>query len=212
MRVIILANGEIRDYSHISTYILPDDYIICADGGAKHAYHMHLIPQIILGDFDSIDQEWYQHYKNKRVSIQSFPSEKDETDTELALRYAIQLKPDKIILMACSGNRLDHTLANIQLLKQGLDAGIDMVMLDNSNEIYIVKNSLQINGKIGDTISLLPLTESVTGIYAAPLYYPVENLSITIGSPVGISNVMLSSDVTLTVTSGYLLVIKATDD
>lgn len=211
MKVIIFANGEIQNYIQLKTYIQPDDYIICADGGARHPYRMDLIPQIILGDFDSIEHEWFNYYKQKDVQMNSFPSEKDETDTELALRLAVKLSPEKIILMGCSGNRLDHTLANMHLLKQGLDTGIDMMMVDDSNEIYLVKNTLVVTGSKGDTVSLLPLTDTVTGIYATHLYYPVEDFSMRLGFPIGISNVMLSNETTISVQSGYLLVIKASD-
>lgn len=211
MRAIIFANGEIHNYIHLKTYIQPEDYIICADGGARHTYHMELTPHVILGDLDSIDQKWFEYYKEKEIQIETFPSEKDETDTELALHYAMKLNPEKIILMGCSGNRLDHTFANIHLLKQGLDAGMDMMMVDDNNEIYIVNNRLVVTGSKGDTLSLLPLSEAVSGIYATNLYYPVENFSMSFGFPIGISNVMLATETVISVQSGYLLAIKASD-
>ena len=84
-RIIIFANGEIPNFEHTRSLLHSDDYIICADGGTRHALALGLKPHLVIGDMDSIDKEQWQKLKNAGVPIELFPRDKNETDLELAL-------------------------------------------------------------------------------------------------------------------------------
>lgn len=211
MRVVIIANGNITDYAKIKRLICEDDYVICADGGTKHAYNLKCTPNLIMGDFDSMEEEWYSYYQEHKVPFEHFPVEKDQTDTEIALLKAIEVGAQEILMLGCTGTRLDHTLANIHLLKQALIKGVKAKIVDEYNEIYLINKEIRIGGNKKDIISLLPFSDNVKGICATNVYYPVSNMSMVLGDPIGVSNTMEADEVKIQIDQGLLLVIKAAD-
>ena len=112
-RVIIFANGELPNVEKARALVNADDYIICADGGAHHALALGLQPNVIIGDLDSITNAELQM---ATARIIQFSRDKNETDLELALYYALEQKPTSMRIIAALGNRLDQTLGNISLL------------------------------------------------------------------------------------------------
>ncbi len=115
-RIVIFANGELPNLKKARALLRPDDYIICADGGRRHALALGLRPDLIIGDMDSVEKEQLQKLQADDVAIEFFPRDKNETDLELAINHAVELKPEQIIIVAALGGRLDQTLANIALL------------------------------------------------------------------------------------------------
>ena len=112
MRAVIICGGDIGNYERAAAHTKDNDMIICADSGYAHAKKMHITPDVVLGDFDS--------YKKDDVicdDIKVYPMKKDFTDSEIAADYAIKNGADEILFLASTGGRLDHTLANIYLLK-----------------------------------------------------------------------------------------------
>lgn len=118
MKICIILNGEIKNYDYINSVILKGsyDYIICSDGGANHAYSMNIVPDYIIGDLDSVNENIIEYYKSKKVKFEKFPTKKDETDTELCIELSDKLKAKEIHLIGALGGRIDHTIANINLL------------------------------------------------------------------------------------------------
>ena len=109
MRAVIIGNGDIKDYKYIKSKISADDFVICADGGLRHIENLDIKADVAIGDFDSADiDEEITHYV--------FPVDKDYTDGELAVNYAVENGYDDILLIAMTGQRLDHTLSNFFLL------------------------------------------------------------------------------------------------
>lgn len=100
MKVCIILNGEINNYDETKKIIVREkyDYIIGADGGCNHLYKMGIIPQYIIGDLDSINKELVDYYKSKNVLFKTYPSRKDETDSEICVYLAKELKAKKIDL------------------------------------------------------------------------------------------------------------------
>jgi len=211
MRCIIFANGEIDNYQRAKTMIKPDDYIICADGGLRHVVEMGLIPNVLVGDLDSVEEKHVALLIEKNVEILKFPKEKDDTDTEIAIAYGIKQNPSSMLLMGVTGGRLDHTLANIGLLKELYDKGIKACIHSDYNEIYITKDELTLKGQKGDLLSVLPISEHVKAVTLKGLQYPLTDRDLHFGAPIGISNVFLGETATVTVKEGYLLVMKARD-
>lgn len=210
MRVLILTNGDYGDYwfcRQIEAY----DVIICADNGMKHARHLGILPNLIVGDFDSSVQEDLEYFKERQVPVQAFSSVKDETDTEIALDTAIKMGADSVDIFGGAGTRLDHTLANVHLLYKALMQGVSAKLINAYNTVCLIDKKIELYGNKGDIISLLPFSSSVSGINTENLGYPIKNGSFVMGKPYGVSNYMLSDTASVTIQEGLLLVIKARD-
>ena len=115
-RILIFANGELPDIEKARSILRDDDYIICADGGTRHASSLDLKPALIIGDMDSAESSLLQKLGADGVPIERYSRDKNETDLELAINKAVELNPKEIVIVAALGGRLDQTLANIALL------------------------------------------------------------------------------------------------
>ena len=121
-RVIIFANGELPNIEKARALLRADDYIICADGGTRHALALGLKPNLIVGDLDSVTDV---ELKIASAKIVQYPRNKNETDLELALNHALERKPASILFIAALGNRLDQTLGNLSLLSDPRLSALD---------------------------------------------------------------------------------------
>lgn len=210
MRTAIICNGSIADYELCKQRLQQVQQVICADGGTRHAFHMGITPDVIIGDLDSSDRKFIEHFEALNVPFIKYNSDKDKTDTQICLEYAME-QSDEIWLLGATGSRLDHTLANINLLKLAADKGKKACVMNENNEIYLTKDSISLAGNKGDLLSLLPFSDQVTGINLKGTYYPLDNAVIELGSSYGVSNVFLENTIHLTIDTGYILVIKSKD-
>lgn len=211
MKVCIVLNGEISNYNKLKNHILKEDYdyIICADGGANHTYNMKIKPNFIIGDLDSVKEEVRIYYKNSDVKFEKFPAKKNETDTELCIYLAQKLNATNIDFLGALGGRIDHMIANINLLYYVKMQGIIPRIISDNEEIYIVDNEeIEIYGKKGDVISVIPINGDAKYVTLSNLEYPLENYNMKFYLPLGISNVMIENKCKIKVDEGSLLVIK----
>ena len=132
MNTFIICNGDITDYKYCKNLINKDDFIICADGGTRHAYNMKIMPNLIIGDLDSSQIFYIEYFRNLGVEIIKYPVDKDKTDTHICVLHALEFS-NSIILIGALGSRLDHSLANISLLKLGLKKNIPISIKDLSS-------------------------------------------------------------------------------
>lgn len=211
MTGVIVCNGSIEDYTYYNKYFNMADLIICADGGAAHLIRIGKKPDILLGDFDSISAGDFKFLKELGVEILKYPVEKDMTDTELAVNLALDKGCTYIVIIGGIGSRWDHSLSNIFLLKKLLDRGIAGIIVNERNEISVIKDKIILYKEENAKISLLPLTEVVEGVTTKGLYYPLNNATIEMGSTWGISNEFISEIAEVSIKSGLMLVIKARD-
>lgn len=211
MKAIIICSGEIKDISIIQKNITAGDIVICADGGYRHAEKAGILPNYLIGDFDSIKVEALNSAVAKGTKVIKHPPEKDQTDTELAVLLAISLHADEILLLGAIGSRFDHVLANIHLLVKGIQAGKKITITDSNNEITLISAKGHFYSIPGDIFSLLPMTEVVTGITTSGLKYPLKDGTMELGAPYGVSNEATGDEVIIEISSGLLLVIRAKD-
>ncbi len=211
MRVLIIGNGNIANTRIIQNILKPDDVILCCDGGSKYLFEEGIIPHYIIGDLDSSIPQIIQFFETKDVIFKKFNRKKDETDMELCIDFAISLGASQIIILGGIGTRLDHTLTNINLLIKAENSNVKATIIDDNNEINIISSSIQINGKKGDLISLIPISTTVNGISTSGLEYPLTNATMTIGKSLGVSNVLEDIKANISIKDGYLLVIKSRD-
>jgi thiamine pyrophosphokinase len=211
MRVLIVSGGKQPKEATIKKYIDKDTYIISADSGSDALYKHNIIPNLILGDFDSISDEVLKFYEEKNCKINRFKAEKDFTDTEAAVLEAIKLKPKELVLLGATGTRLDHTLANLGLLYKCKKAGIESVIVDENNKVSIHSESFEFNEKEGQTFSLQAFGENVRNLSINGAKYPLHNYDLSFGDPRTVSNECTKNPVKITFDSGIILLIKSND-
>ena len=141
MNTLIITGGTIEyEFSceYVKKYVW--DYIVCADAGMRFCHSAGIMPDLILGDFDSVDEESYEYFQTVCPErMERFPTHKDETDTELALLRAIDAGADAITMIGATGTRLDHVMGNIQMLKLALDRNVSCQIVDVHNRIRMVE-------------------------------------------------------------------------
>ncbi|MEO1815599.1 MAG: thiamine diphosphokinase [Acetobacterium sp.] len=211
MKVVIFTNGEYKNKAFYQEYLeeVNADYLVCADGGANHARDLNLKPDIIIGDMDSITAETMTFFES--IEFETYPSKKDQTDTELAITHAIKIGADKVIILGGLGSRMDHSLGNIYLLKRFLDAGIEAEMVNENNHIRLIGKTTEFNFPIGTIISLLPIGGEVEGLTITGFEYPITEGQMTIDKPYGISNVTNENTQCITFKKGMLLMVIPED-
>lgn len=209
--IFIVAGGPLADLLFLHRRIRETNpaEVICADGGARHLLALGMAPRTVIGDMDSLPKQVLDDLLASGCRILRYPARKEETDTELALRYALERKPDEIEIHGALGGRIDHTLANISLLIMAARAGIKTRIIDETTELFVVYEETEIRGTPEDIVSLFPLTTEVKGITLEGFEYPLEKATMEIGKPYGISNRLLSNKGTIFVSAGYLLVVKS---
>ena len=211
MRYIIFCNGNFDDYSMIKPYCSGEFKLICCDGGVKHAKILNMKPDLIIGDFDSADKKDIDFFREQNVEIVTFPAEKNDTDSAMALDIAIEANASEIYIFGATGTRLDHTLANIGMLINAEKAGISAYIVDSHNIIEIISKEKHFTGGKGDLLSLIPISGKVLGVTTKGLYYPLENAALDFSRTRGVSNVFSEKNVCVTVKKGLIAAIRARD-
>ncbi len=212
-RIVIFANGELPDLDAARALLRQDDYLIAADGGANHMLKMGILPEVVIGDLDSIDEDMLFDLTFAEVDIKQYSEDKDETDIELALRYAVELQPSAIMIVGALGGRLDQTLANLSILTNPTLPGIDIRMDDGIEEVFFCRTSAanggqaEVQGRGGDTISLIPWHGSVEGVHTEGLEWPLYGETLFSDKSRGISNRMVAETASIRIQSGLLLVV-----
>lgn len=178
--------------------------LIGCDGGTQHILDLGLVPDVAIGDFDSFDPVKLP----TQTKVIRFPADKDKLDSELAIRYAIEQGCTKITILGFYGDRFDHMLGNTFLLSHPDFQDIDLRIISGQQEIYAVRQSVQIHGQIDDVISFFPLSEiaRATSTHGA-LNYPLNDYELSPHGNQGISNVLVKKTVEVEVQQGSLLII-----
>lgn len=207
MKCIIFANGEYGDLKFYKNLLKEVDFVICSDGGANYAYMMGIIPDLIVGDLDSIQADVKKFMQQKNVDFKTFPTHKDFTDTQLAVSIAEEMGAKEIILLGTMGKRLDHTLSNLYCAMEAVERGIKIEHVSPECRVYIVNNILEIKGDRGDIVSVLPLTEEAKGVNERGFDYLLDNVILEKRNPYAVSNVISGSTAEISLNEGILLVI-----
>ena len=208
--VNIVSGGRIGDRDFFRKRIcgMENCLIVCCDGGVRHLYQTEIKPDVIIGDMDSIDPAHLESYSHQDVKIIKYPVSKDFTDTELALDYAINFKPEAIYIWGALGGRLDHTLANVFLLEKTKALPIKTYLIDEYCEVFLLSGDVTINESAGQTVSLIALRPQVEGITLFGFLYPLDDATLRMGQSLAVSNVIKGDEAKISVCSGSLLVIR----
>ena len=190
------------------------DIIIGVDSGLAFLYHNQVVPTHIVGDFDSVEKEIIAYYKEKtEVPIREFNPVKDATDTEIAVRMAIELGLTELWIFGATGTRLDHVMANIQVLKIALDAGMKTYIIDNYNRISLAKKKICLSKKdaFGPYFSIFPLGGIIGELNIVGAKYPLQNYTLYPYDSRCVSNQILEKDVHITFPEGILILMETRD-
>lgn len=209
MRAVVFVNGILPNPDQWRGWLRDDDYLVAADGGVRHCLAMGRVPHALVGDLDSVTPETVEGLCAQGVQIKHYPAEKNETDLELALDHALDVGADEIALLGALGGRLDQALANVLILAQR-QWPVPMRIFD-AEEIALVMRggeTITLDADVGQTVSLIPLSEEVTGITYTGLRYPLYEARLRLGSTRGISNEVSEVPATIHIATGIALIVQ----
>jgi len=206
-RAIIFANGDLPNIRIAQDLLQPDDFLIGVDGGTVHIFNMGLRPNVVVGDMDSIPEEILSRLTASDVEINLHPADKNETDLELALDYAIRSAHREILILAAMGGRLDHALSNLLLLTHPRLQDLKIRIDDGMEELFFCRDQVHVHGRPGDLVSLIPWGGQVTGIATNHLKWPLRGETLVPYKTRGVSNQMLAEAASIKIASGLLLII-----
>jgi thiamine pyrophosphokinase len=215
MRGLIITGGSIQD--GFACEIIKNggfELITAADSGMDFLYRNHIIPDIIVGDFDSADSNSLDYFREQsRVEFCRLNPEKDDTDTEFAIRDAISRGVTELTILGATGNRIDHVLSNVALLGIGIENDVGIEIVDAHNRIRMVNQSMVISKKeqFGTYISLIPCTEKVTNLTLTGFKYNLTDFTLEGYTSLGISNEIVDDVAEIIFKNGILLVVESLD-
>jgi len=211
VRALIFSGGIYDDPRHYKRYLDDADLIIAADSGAGAVLSLERLPDVLIGDMDSIRTDELRDIQNGReVEIITQPPQKDYTDTELAVHLARERGAVEIYICGALGGRLDHELANLSFLVLGVTWGVDIRIVDEAQELVMLApgEPNRIPGAVGDTVSLISLSEESTGVTTGDLQYPLVGETLSFLSPRGVSNVISGPKPSVGYDRGKLLLVR----
>jgi thiamine pyrophosphokinase len=221
VHVLVVADGDPPDLPAIdATWPGWRDgiaLVIAADGGARGAVEAGLTVDLVVGDGDSLGPDGLAALDRAGIDVERSPTDKDESDTELAVLAALRRGATAITLVGAFGGRLDHTLANLWLLALPALDGRATQLLDGTTRVRLIRApgpdgnavTFPLPGRPGDIVTLLPLGEPVEGITTRGLRYPLHDEPLHLGPARGLSNVREGMDAAVSVDSGLLLVVES---
>ena len=215
MKFLIVSGGSLN--KEFVTKVVGQgryDRILAADSGMNALYAAAVTPDIIIGDFDSADEKILRFFQqNKAIDFCTLNPEKDDTDTEFAIRESIRRGADSITIIGGTGTRLDHVLGNISLLGIGLEEQVSMELLDQHNRIRMIQDALTLEKETqyGKYVSLIPYGGNVQGITLRGFKYPLSDYTMGGFNSLGISNEIVDNRAEIRFRSGILLVIESKD-
>ena len=199
--VAIIANGAIHDYLAVAPLIKAHAEIIAVDGGYNHCVKMGIQPDIIIGDFDSIDPANLSNIES--IPTRRFPRDKNETDLELAIQATFTPEVKKITIYGALEHRSDHTLANLHLIRRYPNK----VFIETEKEtIFVFDAQIEIPCTPGQTISFVQIGDPASGIFSEGLQWELHDATFS-KYFFSLSNICLAQTVRMRIHHGDLLCI-----
>lgn len=197
--IALVANGDISDYSIIKPLIAKHSKVIAVDGGLIHCHNMGIMPDLIIGDFDSTPKELLEHYSH--IPQEKFPRDKDHSDLELAISAADPSTAKSVVLFGSLGKRMDHALYNIQLMcrypsKISIQTEVE--------KMVAVEGSKKIQTREGQTVSLIPVTTGAVTVTTKGLKWELTGTTLSY-QWMSLSNIALGDTIDIHVDKGILV-------
>jgi thiamine pyrophosphokinase len=206
-RTLIVGGGPVNMELLNQELAKKPDLLIAADYGGFYFDELGIIPQVLIGDFDSLSSPIVDKLINAGVKVIPYSPQKDETDMELAVDFAILEGSSSINILGGLGRRLDHTLSNIGLFLKALAHKVEIHLLDEVHDITAIDSRIVLERRTGWAVSLIPLTEKVSGVSTSGLLYPLNKADLFFEKSRGIHNEFITETAIVEVAEGILLVI-----
>ncbi len=217
MKAAVLSGGTL-DETFVPEYLreFRPDRILAADRGLEFCRRHKIRPDLILGDFDSVDPDLIREYETRKdIPIRRYNPVKDTTDTAIALEAALELGATEICFLGAAGTRLDHTLSNIYNLYLLWRKGLRGSLVDAHNRITMPPEKevrLKKNQQFGKYVSYFPFREQVEGLTLEGFQYPLQNYTLTLGDGgLSVSNEILAEEARITYRTGILVLVESRD-
>lgn len=219
-QVVVLGDGEVGERSAIDAawpgWLATTPHVVAADGGARHAERLGLAIDRWVGDGDSLGDAGVAALEANGIPVERAPYDKDQSDTELAVLAGLRAGPSTVtILGALGGPRLDHALANLALLELPELRGIDVRLVAADARVRLLvgpgdggASTLELTGRVGDLVSLLPVGGDADGVSTSGLAYPLRDETLVAGRTRGLSNERTLESATVDLRRGRLLVVE----
>ena len=209
-KALILGGGNIVSFDIFSKYLMGDYDIICVDRGFDYAYEHKLDIRIAIGDFDSIDKKHLGDIDNASFEVLRFNEDKDMTDMQLAIDYCIKLNYDSIYIFGGLGTRMDHSLANMNLLNLYYDNNSKIKLIDDTNIIFVSKKDITLKRIEGYNLSII-ISEGSPTISLYGVKWPLNNYRIIPGESLTISNKIIEDKAHLKIEDGGCFILYSKD-
>jgi thiamine pyrophosphokinase len=221
---VVVAHGRFRATEAERELLRQADLVVAADGGARYAWEAGRRADVVVGDGDSLRgqdgrqgvEDWSCLQGSRIVRV---PREKDQTDTELALDEVLRQGCREVVFLGALGGRLDHALANLQLLVAAVERGARASVRDGRSRVYLLSggdtqgggeirlDAVELGGEPGEYVSLLPLTPRAEGVWTEGLKYPLRGETLYLGRARGVSNEFRQEQARVRLRAGLLLVV-----
>ncbi len=208
MTILIVANGDMPTAEWLRVQVDSADFIIAADGGTNHLHKIDRLPDLVVGDLDSVSAETLAWLEKGEVTVRQVAAEKDETDLELALLYATAHSEDAICICAAFGGRVDQEIANIMLLTHPNWLQREIRLIAPHQSAWVFTDSSEICGSIGDTLSLIPLAGDAIVANTMGLKWELQNSTLKFGPARGVSNILTAERANVKLTNGIVLCVS----
>ena len=203
MKALIIANSALPPLHIIRKLVRSADLVVCADGGANAARKLHITPNVIVGDMDSISLATKKFFRGVPLL---FVDDQNSTDLEKALEFCIQRGLTTINVIGATGERVDHTTGSLGCFKK-FGRRAELTLFDPAGEIRVIRKRIRFRAKKGEKLSLIPL-ERCDGVSTKNLKYMLYNEILELGFREGISNEAIAPDVSVRVRRGTLLLYR----
>ena len=206
MHAIISAGGDPPDPRW--TPELDGDLFIAADSGLSHFVALGRRADLIIGDMDSVDPAQLAAAVEHGSHIERHPGDKDATDLELALHAAVKAGAQRVTVIGAGGGRLDHFAANLALLTAPDWKLVDVVAFIGAARVTVVRSSAEVTGVLGSIVTLLAATVPARGVTTTGMRWSLNDATLNPGSTHGVSNELVATRATVSITTGALLAIQ----
>jgi thiamine pyrophosphokinase len=213
---LVVGDGDVPPRA-VLDHAWPDwaagvERVIGADGGAARASVLGWRPDLVIGDMDSLPRAEAEAMAERGVRFERWPTHKDQSDLEIALRTALAQDDGRVVVLgALGGLRLDHALAALWLLALPPARGREVTVLDGTTRVRLLRGpgALELSGRPGDLVTLLPFGTPARGVRTVGLAYALEGETLAVGPSRGLSNIRVGEHATVRLEQGRLLIVES---
>lgn len=212
MRAAIFLNGSPDSPGLIQHVVRRADLVVAADGGARYALNAGVIPDLVIGDMDSLGEELVREVEKRGASLERYPLRKDKMDGHLAVLAARKRGASAVDFLCAMGGRLGALFAVPHILLAAERIGLRSTVVADWGRMFVIEaGSRAVEGDPRDSVSVFPLSGPAAGVTIEGMEYPLENATLDPGDTLGFHNELVGNEARVSVGKGALLVVQETE-